>query len=127
MSLERIMMTMGANARTAAAALRSAPAPLRSEAIRAVAAQIRARKAEILAANAADVAAAIAMVDRLRLDPERLEAMAAAVDSIADLPDPVGQEMARWRRPNGLEIARVRTPIGVIGMIFESRPNVAAD
>jgi glutamate-5-semialdehyde dehydrogenase len=73
------------------------------------------------------VAKATRLVDRLRLDPARLEALAAGVNRIAALPDPVGAEMARWRRPNGLDIARVRTPIGVIGMIFESRPNVAAD
>jgi glutamate-5-semialdehyde dehydrogenase len=67
------------------------------------------------------------MVDRLRLDPARLETIAASLAQVAELPDPVGVETARWARPNGLDIARVRTPIGVIGMIFESRPNVAAD
>ena len=88
---------------------------------------MRAQAKRILAANAEDVAEATTLVDRLRLDPERLEAMAASMEQIAALPDPVGTEAARWQRPNGLDIARVRTPIGVIGMIFESRPNVTAD
>ena len=122
-----MMIEMGQNARAAAATLRNASAETRTAAISAIAAQIRARADAILAANAADVAKATRLVDRLRLDPARLEAIAASVDQIAALPDPVGVEMARWRRPNGLDIARVRTPIGVIGMIFESRPNVTAD
>ena len=127
MNLADAMLAAGARARDAAETLRTAPAEMRSAAITAIAAQIRAREDAILAANAQDVARAIALLDRLRLDPGRLEAIAAAVDVIAGLPDPLGVEMARWRRPNGLDIARVRTPIGVIGMIFESRPNVAAD
>jgi glutamate-5-semialdehyde dehydrogenase len=81
----------------------------------------------VLAANGEDMSAATAHHDRLRLDEERLEAIAAALDQIAELPDPVGAEIARCQRPNGLDIARVRTPIGVIGMIYESRPNVTAD
>ena len=89
--------------------------------------EIRRGAGDILAANAEDVAAATGMVDRLRLDESRVEAMARAIEDIAGLLDPVGQEMARWTRPNGLDIARVRTPIGVIGMIYESRPNVTAD
>src|SRR5690606_15818051 len=93
----------------------------------AAARHIRARANLILSANAEDVAAATALVDRLRLDPARLEGVAAGVEAVAALPDPVGRELARWERPNGLDIARVATPIGVIGMIFESRPNVAAD
>jgi glutamate-5-semialdehyde dehydrogenase len=121
------MEEMGAAARRAAAALREAPAGQRSAAIRAIAAQIRARSAAILAANRADVASATTMIDRLTLDEARIEAMAAAVEAIAALPESVGEEMARWTRPNGLDIARVRTPIGVIGMIYESRPNVTAD
>jgi glutamate-5-semialdehyde dehydrogenase len=106
--------------------LRKADAATRTAAIAAIAAQLRARADRILAANAGDIARATRLVDRLRLDSARLEAIAAGVEQIAALPDPVGAEMARWRRPNGLDIARVRTPIGVIGMIFESRPNVAA-
>ena len=122
-----MMQEMGRKARAAAGALRRADAATRTAAIAAIAAQLRARADAILAANAGDVAKATRLVDRLRLDPARLEAIAAGVDRIAALPDPVGAEMARWQRPNGLDIARVRTPIGVIGMIFESRPNVAAD
>ena len=121
------MMEMGPKARAAAEMLRGASAETRSAAIRSIAGQIRARAADILAANEADVAKATRLVDRLRLDEGRLEAMADAVEQIAALPDPLGEEMARWTRPNGLDFARVRIPIGVIGMIFESRPNVAAD
>jgi len=92
-----------------------------------MAAHIRARSAEILAANAEDMAAATSMFDRLMLNAERVEAMATALEDIAALPDPVGRVMSEWTRPNGLDISRVRTPIGVIGMIYESRPNVTAD
>jgi glutamate-5-semialdehyde dehydrogenase len=127
MSLAQTMAAMGRDARAAASVLRTAPAEARTAAIRAMAGQVRARADEILAANAADVAGATSLVDRLRLDEARLEGVAAALDQVAGLPDPVGAEIARWRRPNGLDIAQVRTPIGVIGMIFESRPNVAAD
>jgi glutamate-5-semialdehyde dehydrogenase len=127
MSLTETMMAMGRQARAAASVLRTTPADARTAAIRAIARQVRARSAAILAANAADVAEATSLVDRLRLDEARLEGIAVALDQVAGLPDPVGAEMARWQRPNGLDIARVRTPIGVIGMIFESRPNVAAD
>jgi glutamate-5-semialdehyde dehydrogenase len=127
MTLETDMLAMGRAARAAAAVLRDAPADQRSEGIRAAARHIRARANLILSANAEDVAAATALVDRLRLDPARLEGVAAGVEAVAALPDPVGRELARWERPNGLDIARVATPIGVIGMVFESRPNVAAD
>jgi len=118
---------MGRTAREAVGVLRTATADQRSDAIRAMARQVRAHAGDILAANADDVAAATAMVDRLLLNDDRLEAIAAALEQVADLPDPVGQVMARWQRPNGLDISRVRTPIGVIGMIYESRPNVTAD
>ncbi len=125
--LEATMAEIGRRARAGAAALREAPAAQRTDAIRAMARHLRARAAEVLAANAADVAEATQMIDRLRLDEQRLEGVALALEQVADLPDPVGTEIARWQRPNGLDIARVRTPIGVIGMIFESRPNVTAD
>jgi glutamate-5-semialdehyde dehydrogenase len=92
-----------------------------------MAAAIRRHAEAILRANARDMAAATAHHDRLRLDEERIEGIAAALETVAALPDPVGQETARWQRPNGLDIARVRVPIGVIGMIYESRPNVTAD
>ena len=127
MTLEAELLEMGRKARDAAVELRSAPAEQRSRAIREMAKALRERTAEILQANAQDMAAATAHHDRLRLDEDRLESIAAALEQIADLPDPVGAEIARWQRPNGLDIARVRTPIGVIGMIYESRPNVTAD
>lgn len=88
---------------------------------------LRLHRPHILAANADDLCAATTMVDRLKLDAARLEDIARAVEQVADHPDPVGEEIARWSRPNGLDIARVRTPIGVIAMIYESRPNVTAD
>ena len=127
MTLAADMDAMGVRARAASAVLRLASADDRSAAIRAAARQVRLRAVEILSANREDVAAAASMIDRLRLDETRLEAVAVAMGQIAGLADPVGEELARWTRPNGLDIARVRTPIGVIGMIFESRPNVAAD
>jgi glutamate-5-semialdehyde dehydrogenase len=88
---------------------------------------VRGRTAQILAANAEDVANATNMVDRLMLNPERIEGIATALEEVAALPDPVGKVTDSWTRPNGLEISRVRTPIGVVGMIYESRPNVTAD
>lgn len=118
---------MGRAAADAAEVLRAASSEQRSAAIRRIAAQLRTHSAAILQANAEDVASATAMIDRLMINPERLEAMARAVEEIADLPDPVGKVIDRWTRPNGLEISRIRTPIGVIGMIYESRPNVTAD
>jgi len=121
------MLRMGRAAREAAEALRSATAGQRSDAIRAMAKHVRADSADILAANAEDVAAATSMIDRLMLNEERVEGIAKALEEIAGLPDPVGKVTESWTRPNGLEISRVRTPIGVIGMIYESRPNVTAD
>jgi glutamate-5-semialdehyde dehydrogenase len=105
----------------------------RNQALSAAAAQIRARCAEILAANAQDMEQArarglsSALLDRLQLDDKRVEAMAKGLEEIAALPDPVGSIAAEWRRPNGLVIQRVRVPLGVIGIIYESRPNVTAD
>jgi glutamate-5-semialdehyde dehydrogenase len=121
------MGAIGRAARDAAEVLRTVSAEQRSEAIRLMARHVRSRAAEILAANAEDVAAATRLVDRLMLNEERVEGIAAALEDIAALPDPVGQVIAHWTRPNGLDFARVRTPIGVIGMIYESRPNVTAD
>jgi glutamate-5-semialdehyde dehydrogenase len=126
-SLNDDMETMGRTARESAAVLRNAPAEQRSDAIRAMARHVRARTADILDANGQDIAAATSMIDRLMLNPERIESIAKALEDIAALPDPVGKVTERWTRPNGLEISRVRTPIGVIGMIYESRPNVTAD
>lgn len=119
--------------RAAQTVLARMDAPAKAAALHAAAAALRGDEAAILAANARDVAAGEtagltgAMLDRLRLDPARLEGIAAAVDSVADLPDPVGEEISRSERPNGLVLARVRIPIGLIGIIYESRPNVTAD
>ena len=121
------MLAMGRRAREAAAVLRNLPADQRSRAIAAMARELRGSADAVLAANAKDIESADRMVDRLSLDPERVEGIAAALDAIAALPDPIGSEIERWQRPNGLDIARVRVPIGVIGMIYESRPNVTAD
>jgi len=118
---------MGRRARAAAKALRTASADQRTKAVGAMASEIRRRADAILSASAHDMEAATAHHDRLRLDEQRLEGIAVALETVAGLPDPVGEEMARWQRPNGLDIARVRVPIGVIGMIYESRPNVTAD
>jgi len=127
------MLTIGAAARDAARAMREASDAAKTKALTVAAAAIRSRAAEILAANRADVEAAKAanmaapMVERLTLNDARIEAMAKGVEEVAALPDPVGRELARWSRPNGLDIARIATPIGVIGIIYESRPNVTAD
>ena len=127
------MLTIGAAARDAARAMREATDAAKTRALMVGAAAIRSRAEEIFAANRGDLEAARAagmsapLMDRLALDPRRLEAMAVGVEIVADLPDPVGRELARWQRPNGLDIARVATPIGVIGIIYESRPNVTAD
>ena len=105
----------------------------KAAALRAAAAALRADEAQILAANARDLAAgeanglSKALLDRLRLDPARLAAIADAVDQVAALPDPVGEVIDRASRPNGLELSRVRVPIGLIGIVYESRPNVTAD
>ena len=127
------MMRIGAAARDAARAMREAGNDAKTRALTVAAAAIRSRAAQILAANKADIEAARAadmpapMVERLTLNDTRIEAMARGVEEVANLPDPVGRELARWARPNGLDIARVATPIGVIGIIYESRPNVTAD
>ena len=132
-TLQGRMMAMGRAAREGARALRLASAEQRTAAITAMAAAIRDGAASILAANARDLTAAKAagvsgpMLDRLLLDEGRVEDLARAIETVAAIPDPVGAEIARWTRPNGLDIARVRTPIGVIAMIYESRPNVTAD
>ena len=127
------MAAIGAAARDAARAMREASDAAKTKALTVAASAIRARAHDILAANAADLDAAKAggmaasMLDRLALNPARIEAMARGIEVVAALPDPVGRELARWSRPNGLDIARVATPIGVIGIIYESRPNVTAD
>ncbi|WP_421724860.1 glutamate-5-semialdehyde dehydrogenase [Bauldia sp.] len=127
------MAAIGVAARDAARRLANATTKEKNAALRAMAAAIRDNAETILEANSADVddtraaGAAAAFIDRLTLTLDRVEAMAAGIEMIAELPDPVGTVMAEWDRPNGLKIDRVRTPIGVIGIIFESRPNVTAD
>jgi glutamate-5-semialdehyde dehydrogenase len=117
-------------AKQAARALAKSPTAQRNAALEAMAASLRAAGNEILEANATDVAAfsgTNAYRDRLTLNPARLEAMATGLEEIAALPDPVGRVLTEWERPNGLKIRRVAQPLGVIGMIYESRPNVGAD
>ena len=131
--LSTTMLEMGRRARTAATALREAPAAARTRALTALSEGLAAAETDILAANARDVAAARAggmseaLIDRLSLTPARIAGMVQAVATIAAVPDPLGVETERWTPANGLDIARVRTPIGVLGVIYESRPNVTAD
>jgi glutamate-5-semialdehyde dehydrogenase len=128
-----VLLDMGHKARAAAKTLAVTETRQKNAALLAMAARIRARANEIGAANAMDVAAAGAkdlkasFVDRLTLTPPRIEAMAKGLEDIAALADPVNRVLSTWTRPNGLEISRVSTPIGVIGIIYESRPNVTAD
>jgi glutamate-5-semialdehyde dehydrogenase len=130
---EALIADMGARARTAAKRLAVAPTAEKAAALKAAAAQLRLRADAILDANRRDMAAgkaaglSAAMLDRLRLDEVRLAAIAAAVEAVAALPDPVGQEIDRTERPNGMVLSRIRVPLGVVGIIYESRPNVTAD
>ena len=132
-STAELMQTMGAAARVAAHALALASTESKNAALRAAAQALRTSTPAILAANAKDLAAAgeagrpAAFVDRLMLDEARIAAIAKGLDEIAELPDPVGTVLAHWTRPNGLEFERIRVPLGVIGIIYESRPNVTAD
>jgi glutamate-5-semialdehyde dehydrogenase len=124
------LRTAALAARAASRVLARSSSAQRNLALTAAAAALRARQASIIAANAADLAAyegLSALRDRLRLDARRVEAMAVGLEEIAALPDPLGRIMAEWTRPNGLGFRRVSTPIGVIGMVYESRPNVGAD
>src|SRR6188472_2928588 len=128
-----VMRPLGRDAVTAAAELARASTAQKNRALAAIAASLRARKAELLAANVRDMDAArakglsSAMLDRLALDDKRVEAMARGVEDIAALDDPIGVTTAQWTRPNGLDISRVRVPLGVVGIIYESRPNVTCD
>ena len=128
-----LMAELGRAARKAAHKLALAPAEAKNAALRIAAQEIRARAADILAANAQDMTEAErrgttpAFLDRLLLDEKRVEGMAKGLEDIAALPDPVGRTLARFTRPNGLVIERVATPLGVIGVIYESRPAVTAD
>ncbi len=132
-SLEPMMLYMGRLAREAAVELALASTEQKNAALKSMAARLEARVLAILEANRHDIEAAqgkgrdAAFIDRLMLDEARVGAMARGLREIAALPDPVGQVMASWTRPNGLDISRVRVPLGVIGIIYESRPNVTAD
>ncbi|WP_439533314.1 glutamate-5-semialdehyde dehydrogenase [Polymorphobacter sp.] len=130
---ESIIGAMARAARAALPVLAAAPTATKARAINAAAAQIRDRADEILAANAEDMAAGrdkgltAALLDRLALDAKRVEGLAAGLETVAGLPDPVGEEIRHWTTPNGLAFTRVRVPLGVIGIIYESRPGVTAD
>jgi glutamate-5-semialdehyde dehydrogenase len=131
--LAAVMNRLGQEAAAAASVLALASTATKNLALSSIAASLRAGRTELLAANARDMEAARAkglsgaMLDRLALDDQRVEGMARGVEEIAALPDPVGTTIAQWTRPNGLQIARVRVPLGVIGIIYESRPNVTCD
>ena len=132
-NIPTLMAAMGRAAVRASAVLALAPSALKDRALQGAAAAIRERARDILAANARDMAASLAkglspaLLDRLKLDPARVESMACGIEEIAKLADPIGTTSAEWTRPNGLRIQRVRVPLGVIGIIYESRPNVTAD
>jgi len=131
--LSELMDGLGRAARAAADTLALAPAGQKDAALAAAAAAVRAQATSILAANERDLAAARAAhqseprLERLRLDARRVEAIAAGIDAVRALPDPIGSVASEWQRPNGLRIQRVVVPLGVIGIIYESRPNVTAD
>jgi len=131
--LAATMTRLGQQARAAAAVLARVSPARKTRALHGIAAALRGHQNEILAANARDMEGARArhlsgaLLDRLLLDPQRVEAMARGIEDVAALPDPIGDVLADWTRPNGLRIQRVRVPLGVIGIIYESRPNVTAD
>jgi glutamate-5-semialdehyde dehydrogenase len=131
--LPEIMAAIGRAARAAALALSVASSDQKSRALKAAAASLRARRHKILAANDRDMREATgkslspAMLDRLKLDEQRVEAMARGIEDVERLADPIGTVLAEWSRPNGMVIQRLRVPLGVIGIIYESRPNVTAD
>jgi glutamate-5-semialdehyde dehydrogenase len=131
--LTALMTRIGDDAAAAAGALSRAGRAAKDAALRAAAGELRARSGQILSDNAADLgdarnaSASAALLDRLGLDEARIEAMARGLEDIAALPDPIGTVTAEWQRPNGLVIQRVRVPLGVIGIVYESRPNVTAD
>ena len=133
MTLEQQIQEIGAKARVAARALATLSAEGRNAILRAMADELLARTPQLLEANAQDLAGASehglnkAAIDRLRLTETRIADMADDIRQVAELADPVGQTISEWKRPNGLRIAKVRTPIGVIGIIYESRPNVTSD
>jgi glutamate-5-semialdehyde dehydrogenase len=127
------ILEMGARARAASRELVKLTSEQKNDVLRTMAAEVRNRQKTILEANAKDIAAAEQkglpkpMVQRLELNPKSLEAIAVAIEQVADLPDPVGEVLGEWTRPNGLKFRKERVPIGVIGIIYESRPNVTSD
>jgi glutamate-5-semialdehyde dehydrogenase len=131
--MDALLSSIGQNARRAAKSLALASTDTKNAALKGMAKAIRSAAADILAANARDLEAAKSkdlkpsFLDRLTLTAPRIEAMAIGLEEIAALPDPVGKVLERWTRPNGMEISRIAVPIGVIGIIYESRPNVTAD
>jgi len=133
MTPEQEIAELGKRAKEAALKLATASTQLKNEALRAMSAALRERRSYILESNAEDIQAARekrlneALIDRLMLNEERIEGLRQGLQEVIELPDPVGQIVAGWKRPNGLEIVRVRVPIGVIGMIYEARPNVTVD
>ncbi|MFT4176530.1 MAG: glutamate-5-semialdehyde dehydrogenase [Luteolibacter sp.] len=132
-TIQESIHQMGRQARAAAHRLAQLSSEEKNAILRSMAAEIRKATLELIAANALDLAAGEekglsgAMLDRLKLDEKRIEAMAAGIDQVATLPDPVGQVLDEWERPNGIRIQQLRVPIGTIGIIYESRPNVTAD
>ena len=133
MDVEQMVVSLCQAAKKAARTLATAPTPVKNQALLQAATRLRQNSGTLLAANLQDVEAgrnnglSSAMLDRLTLTEARIGAMAKGLEIIADLPDPVGETMAQWRRPNGLEIGQVRVPLGVVGVIYEARPNVTAD
>ena len=131
--LQAQVRTLGEGARQATAALAGASTERKDQALQAAADALRDNASRVLAANERDVAFGrekglrASLIDRLALDRDRIEAMATGLETVAGLPDPVGTVTDNWTRPNGLSISRVRVPLGVIGIIYESRPNVTAD
>jgi len=132
-AIQETIHQMGRQARAAAYKLAQLSSDEKNAILRAMAAAVRKAAPELLAANAKDLETgrekglSAAMLDRLMLDEKRIEAMAAGIDQVATLPDPVGQVLDAWERPNGIRIEQIRVPIGTIGIIYESRPNVTAD
>lgn len=132
-AIAELMLGLGRAAKSAAQVLAQATTEAKNAALKAAAAAIRERRAELLAANQVDVEQArqrglsSSLLDRLVLNEQRIEAMARGIEDIVALPDPVGSVITSWTRPNGLKIERVRVPLGVVGIIYESRPNVTAD
>jgi len=133
LDIESVMLDMGASARTAGRILSKASSKDKDSAILAGALEISNRRIDILAANEKDLQAALnkglseSLLDRLKLDNRRIDSIIGGLEEVASLADPVGTVLEEWDRPNGLKISRIRVPLGVIGVIYESRPNVTAD